>query len=298
MATEFLDLFRTIFFKNAAMFKKTFLNVESDFGELWSDEFNCHLGTLFDKDEEAYIDSICGYSKFSIDAMRLQALFNKKLKYEDVSYEEACEKVYMNEEYMMRLYLPGIFVSHFLWRHHYKQFLYYKDNFLPLLDSNEDKRFYDVGTGTGFYTIQIFRHDKSFKGHGIDISPHSRNFTKKQVTAWGFDDAFTSMNVNIIGAELEPLPFIQCIEVLEHLHDPQLFLNNLRKLLRPGGRGFITAALTAPNADHIYLYWNPEEVITQLETAGFKVEDYIEEFAYDAAKPEEHVPKLAAFIVS
>ena len=298
MASEFLDLFKSLFFKNAAMFTKTFLKVESDFGEPWSNEFNRHLGKLFGKDEEAYIDSIRGYSRFSIDAMRLQVLFNKKLKYEDVTYEEACEKVYMNEDYMMRLYLPGIFVSHFLWRHHYLQFLYYKDKFLPLLDEDEDKRFYDVGTGTGFYTIQIFRHDKNFEGFGIDISPHSRKFTRKQVAGWGFDKSFNSMDTNIIGAELEPLPCIQAVEVLEHLRDPQLFLNNLRKLLKPGGYGFITAALTAPNADHIYLYWTPDDVMKQLVSAGFKVEDYIEEDAYEASKPEEHVPKLAAFIVS
>ena len=298
MALDFLDLFKSIFFENVAMFKKTFLKVESDFGEPWSNEFNCHLGTLFGKDEEAYINSVRGYSKFAIDAMRLQNLFNKKLKYENVTYEEACEKVYMNEDYMMRLYLPGIFVSHFLWRHHYKQFLYYKDRFLPLLDEKEDKRFYDVGTGTGFYTIQIFRHDMNFKGYGIDISPHSRKFTKKQVTAWGFDSSFTSMGLNIIGAEIEPLSCIQAVEVLEHLHDPQLFLSNLRKLLKSGGHGFITAALTAPNADHIYLYWTPDEVIKQLVSAGFKVEDYIEELAYDATKPGEYVPKIAAFIVS
>ena len=118
------------------------------------------------------------------------------------------------------------------------------------------------------------------------------------MAGWGFDKSFNSMDTNIIGAELEPLPCIQAVEVLEHLRDPQLFLNNLRKLLKPGGYGFITAALTAPNADHIYLYWTPDDVMKQLVSAGFKVEDYIEEDAYEASKPEEHVPKLAAFIVS
>jgi 2-polyprenyl-3-methyl-5-hydroxy-6-metoxy-1,4-benzoquinol methylase len=105
------------------------------------------------------------------------------------------------------------------------------------------------------------------------------------------------MDTNIINAGLEPLPVVQCIEVLEHLSDPQLFLDHLRKLLRPGGHGFVTAALTAPNADHIYLYWTPAEVIAQLEKAGFVVRDYVEELAYEG-QPGEIVPKVAAFIVS
>jgi 2-polyprenyl-3-methyl-5-hydroxy-6-metoxy-1,4-benzoquinol methylase len=297
MNNQYIDLFKKILFEHAGIFEKNFERVVAEFGDDLVKEFDIHLEKLFGTDEARYLDAVNGYRNFAIDAMRLQNKFNKKLRYEDVSYEDACEKVYLNEDYMMKMYLPGIFVSHFLWRHHYKQFLYYKEKFLPLFDNADDKRFYDVGTGTGFYSVQIFRHIKNAAGYGIDISPHSRRFTRNNVAAWGFDGSFTSMNVNIIGAELEPLNFVQSVEVLEHLSDPQTYLNNLRKLLAEGGYGFVTAALTAPNADHIYLYWNSEEVIEQLNSAGFKVIDYIEEYAYEA-KDGEHVPKLAAFIIT
>jgi hypothetical protein len=59
----------------------------------------------------------------------------------------------------------------------------------------------------------------------------------------------------------------------------------------------VTAAITAPNADHIYLYWKPDDVIGQLRQAGFTVEDFVEEYAYEGA-PGEHVPRVAAFIVT
>ena len=85
--------------------------------------------------------------------------------------------------------------------------------------------------------------------------------------------------------------------MLEHLSDPQLFLEHLRKMLAPGGRGFIAAALTAPQSDHIYLYWTPDDVIRQLTAAGFHVEDYAEQAGYEG-EPGEIVPKVAAFIVS
>lgn len=297
MSHDALDLFKREFFENARIFRKTFEDVQSAFGPAWEREFDEHLRNLFAADVEAYRSAIRGYSRFAIDAMRLQRIFNRKRQYEDQSYQEAYEHVYMNRDYMMNLYLPGIFLSHFLWRHHYRQFLYYKERFLPLLDGIEDRRFYEVGTGTGFYTVQIFRHDPRFEGFGIDISPYSREFTLKNIHGWGFDRSFHSMDTNIIDAGLEPFPCVQCIEVLEHLSDPQLFLNHLRKMLRPGGHGFITAALSAPNADHIYLYWEPEDVIEQLEAAGFTVEDHIQELGYEGA-PGEIVPKVAAFIVS
>ena len=294
---EAFGLFEREFAANARIFQKTFKDVQGMYGQAWEEEFDEHLQNLFGSDVEQYRSAIKGYSRFAIDAMRLQKLFNQKKKYEDQTYQEALDAVYLNADYMMKLYLPGIFVSHFLWRHHYRQLQFYKDKFLPLLDTVTDKRFYEVGTGTGFYTVQIFRHDPSFKGFGIDISPHSRQFTLNQINGWGFGKNFTSMDTNIINAGLEPLPVVQCIEVLEHLSDPQLFLDHLRKMLRPGGHGFITAALTAPNADHIYLYWTPDDVIAQLKQAGFEVHDYVEESGYDG-QPGEIVPKVAAFIVS
>jgi SAM-dependent methyltransferase len=297
MAIEHVEFFRDQLFEQAGLFKKNFLNVQAEFGKEWDTEFGLYLEKLFSFDRSAYENAITGYTKFSIDAMRLQKLFNEKQAYEDVSYEDALENVYMNEDFMTRQYLPGIFVSHFLWRHHYQQILFYRNTFLPLLNTIEDRRFYEVGTGTGFYTTQLFRHVDGVTGHGIDISPHSRKFTRNFVDIWGFGNSFKSINLDIIGADLEPLPIIQSIEVLEHLSDPQLFLNHLRKLLKPGGYGFIAAAITAPEADHIYLYWTPDDVIRQLNAAGFEVVEYVENPGYEGM-PGEYVPKVAAFIVS
>jgi SAM-dependent methyltransferase len=297
MSNPSFDLFRRTLWSAAPMFKKNFVDVESEFGEPWAADFDQHLSRLFGADETRYRDAVKGYAGFSIDAMRLQVLFNRKRRYEDVSYAEACESVYLNDQYMSRLYLPGILVSHFLWRHHYRQLQYYRRQFLPRIARLEDKRFYEVGTGTGFYTVQVFQHDPAFNGIGIDISPTSRGFTTTQVGAWGFGRSFTPLDVNIMGADLEPLPVIQTVEVLEHLSDPVAFLKGLRRLLRPGGIGFIAAALTAPQADHIYLYWTPEEVIEHLNAAGFTVLEHGVEAGY-SGKPDEIVPKVAAFIVT
>ena len=297
MELSAFELFTTVFLREAPIFKKTFWDVQGEFGAAWQFEFDIHLLKLFALDAAAYQNAVRGYAKFAIDAMRLQRRFNQTLTYEDVSYEQACERVYLNEEYMLNLYLPGIFISHFLWRHHYRHFLYYKKRFLPLLDVNPDKRFYEVGTGTGFYTLQALRHDPRCHGYGIDISPFSRRFTRQHVETWGYGDRLSSLDVDILTTPLEPLPCLQSVEVLEHLRDPQAFLLALRKLLAPGGYGFITAAITAPEADHIYLYWTSDDVIEQLRHAGFTVNDFVEERAYEGA-PGEHVPKVAAFIVS
>jgi 2-polyprenyl-3-methyl-5-hydroxy-6-metoxy-1,4-benzoquinol methylase len=297
MHSSALELFSSIFLKEAAIFKKNFWKVQEEFGTPWQVEFDLHLRRLFGFDEDAYRGAIRGYTKFALDAMRLQQRFNRTRKYEDLSYEEACEKVYLNGDYMLSLYLPGVFVSQFLWRHHYRQFLFHKERFLPLLDRNSDKRFYEVGTGTGFYTVQMFRHDSRCRGYGIDISPSSRRFTQQHADNWGFGANLSLRDVDILTTALEPLPCVQTVEVLEHLGDPQAFLHAVRKLLAPGGHAFIAAAMTAPEVDHIHLYWSSEDIIAQLHQAGFAVEEYVENHAYEGA-PGDYVPRLAAFIVS
>jgi len=85
--------------------------------------------------------------------------------------------------------------------------------------------------------------------------------------------------------------------VLEHLEDPLTFLKALRRILTPGGQAFITAALNAPNADHIYLYRSPLEVADQLVAAGFYVQQYQSAFAYAPRKNSKYIPEIAAFIV-
>jgi 2-polyprenyl-3-methyl-5-hydroxy-6-metoxy-1,4-benzoquinol methylase len=290
------ELFYRVVADGAPLFYKNCEKVFATFGDEWARDLDAHLERLFGCDEEAYRKAVQGYAKFSLSAMRLQARFNKTRRYEEQSYEDACRNVYQNRQFMAEVYLPGIFVSQFLWQHHYRQIQFHRERFLPLLEGAADRRFYDVGTGTGFYSVQALQRLPGFHGYGIDTSPHAREFTERHVKAWGFGGAYTPMDVDITTAELEPVSCVQSIEVLEHLADPEEFLRHLRKMLRPGGYGFIAAAITAPEDDHIYLYWTPEDVIRQLNAAGFEVLEHREEAGYEG-RPGEIIPKVSAFIV-
>jgi 2-polyprenyl-3-methyl-5-hydroxy-6-metoxy-1,4-benzoquinol methylase len=101
----------------------------------------------------------------------------------------------------------------------------------------------------------------------------------------------------IASPPLRRWPFLVCIEVLEHLEDPVTFLKALRAMMEPSGTGLISAAVTAPNEDHIYLYNSPDEVRCQLKEAGFNVFAEQVDFAYEP-KANEPVPTNAAFIVT
>lgn len=270
-----------------------------EFGERWADFVEADLARFFGEDEKRLEAAVVGYGRFALDGMRLQREFDKTRRYAPKTHAQASREVYQNKEYMFSLYLPGIYLSHFLWRHHYRQHLFFEEKFLPLARAHGGRRFYDVGVGTGFYSREMLRCLPGSTGTGFDLSPFSLEHATKMVGAWGMTARYTPTVRDIIAQPVEtPAPFIVNIEVLEHLEDPQAFLNRLCRMLEPGGYGLISAAVTAPNADHIYLYNNAQEVIVQLERAGLRVLDFVEDRAYEPRRPGESVPVNAAFIVT
>lgn len=270
-----------------------------EFGTEWLQQFESDLAVFFAGDDEALRLAVKGYVKFALDGMLLQKRFDKTGRYEPKSYEQAAAEVYQNEQYMHSLYLPGIYLSHFLWRHHFLQHVYFLENFIPRVKAHGGSTYYDVGVGTGFYLREMLRLAPGLQGQGFDLSPSSLSYTERMVTAFGLRDR-CALNLQNILTEPPPNPasFLTNVEVLEHLEDPQAFLAGLRNMLAPGGLGMITAAVTAPNADHIYLYNSVDELISQVVKAGFKVIDSQEDPAYEAKRANESVPRNAIVIVT
>jgi len=283
--------------KTAPYMQSTVSRARGNFGPAWEGQFEETLQKIFGNDEKKMEDAIQGYVRFALDATKLQKRFEKEKQYIPKNYEEASRAVYHNRDYMRNLYLPGILLSHYLWPHHYRQLVYFHKKFIPMILSGDDKRFCDVGLGTGFYSRQILSVSEQIHGKGYDISEHSINYSKMQINAFGWSGRWECSITDIIKERPDgSWPFMVCVEVLEHLEDPLTFLKALRAILQKGGVGFITAAITAPNADHIYLYNNCEEVIAQITEAGFSVIEYLDEMAYEPKK-DEPVPRLGAFIV-
>ncbi len=62
-----------------------------------------------------------------------------------------------------------------------------------------------------------------------------------------------------------------CSFLVEHLEDPDKLFRVMHHLLRPGGRAFVTGALTAAQIDHIYEFRNESELVCMAEAQGLRV---------------------------
>jgi SAM-dependent methyltransferase len=267
------------------------------FGEAWADQFEQVLSALF-PNPDSLLSAVKGYATFCIQSMRLQAVFERELKYKVKTYHQASSEVYFNEQYMTQEYLPGLLLSHFLWPHHYRQLQFFENAFIQSMRVSGATSFVEVGVGTGIYSSWVLSKLSNVSGVGFDISPSSQTFTEAHIRSLRLANRYHVELRDITKAPLEiGAEWLICVEVLEHLDDPLVFLRGLRRNMATGARAFITAALNAAHADHIYLYRNNNEVLAHLVEAGFTLEQSFVGAAYKPTYLGAPVPEAVAFIV-
>lgn len=296
-STPALDRLDASFRSASPVFRDAVSRVRQELGEPWALAFDDTLHRLL-PDEERRTAAVAGYSRFALDALRLQARFEKDGVYATKSYSDVSAEVYANALYMTSRYLPGLLLSNYLWPHHYRQMRYFEEFFVTEMRRKGAEQFYDIGVGTGVYSRSALVGAPRTVGVGIDISPSSKAFAERHVAAFDVGHRYSVELRDIVERPPPALDWLICVEVLEHLEDPIAFLNALRAMLRPGGRAFIGTALNAANADHIYLYRTTDEVRVQLAQTGFVVEHA---FCATAGAPREvsvPVPEVAAFVVT
>lgn len=277
-----------------SLFAKVWEQSYNRFGKEWENDLSKKIELLFGpEDNERWAQAVEGYVAFSFDAIKAQSYFEQHGVYPASSYADCLELCYRNPDYMKRRYLPGQYLSHYIWPHHYTMLSHYRQQVLPQLKAA--KQFYEVGVGCGMYSATTLTEIPEISGIGVDISDYSLGFTQSVVEAHGFGDRYKIMNHNIYdGAPAGKADLVICQEVLEHIESPQDFIAALGDMVRPGGEAYISAAINAAHTDHIYLYRSPAEVRAQLEAAGWRVKsEHIEQV--QSGKDEGRRPTIAAY---
>lgn len=289
-----LSYLKSSFIANARVFNRSIDNQYERFGDSWLTDFESTLDVYCGNDFSIIDRAVIAYNSFCLESIRLQAEFDKVLKYRVQSYDDVVSAVYCNDDYMESSYLPALFLTHFMWPHHYRLKLWVEANFIPLLSRDDIHNFCDIGIGTGFYSWFLLKSNSKLQGNGFDISDssikHTRDLlTKYKLTNYNFVKDFISHKYGLFDS------FVS-VELLEHLDNPQEFLLDLRRSVKLKSLGLITAALDAPNRDHIYLYSTMEQVQEQIVTAGFSVINSVVFEAYKSSGSST-VPKSACFIL-
>lgn len=133
----------------------------------------------------------------------------------------------------------------------------------------------DVGCGGGSYAIE------NHLRHGTpamlcDYAPELLAMARRQVAESGVSTPaeFTECSAEVLPFGDETFDFIQCMEVLEHLHHPDRALAEFRRVARPGARLVISVPHPPewfPNEGHVVEGYRAEEISRLVEAAGWRV---------------------------
>ena len=149
-------------------------------------------------------------------------------------------------------------------------------SFLELLKGKPAGRLAAVGIGTG-YELALAGHALAgWKLDGFDPGADEKQIRRMlsfmNVAAARIEN--TSIHKEF-APDIDSRPerydaFVLC-EILEHLPDPAEMLERARRLMRPGGRLFVTMAVNLAQEIHIYLYESPTACREQLRESGFQI---------------------------
>jgi 2-polyprenyl-3-methyl-5-hydroxy-6-metoxy-1,4-benzoquinol methylase len=203
-----------------------------------------------------------------------QFYFARHKKYRRSTIEEAIRDVYGNAPYMSR-YVNGLLLTQVLWLNHAQAMDIYRGKFLP--GNREGYEHLEVGPGHGLFLVSAARDPRCAGLTAWDVSPSSLESTRRALRKMKVVRPVAMEEVEICSVDPKPDAFdsIMCSEVLEHTEHPHKALDNIFRVLRPGGQLFLNIPVNSPAPDHISLWRKPGEVQSMVENKGFVIEEFI-----------------------
>ena len=202
------------------------------------------------------------------DTFKEQMYFKRHSRYRYSRYDEVARDVYQNPGYM-NYYMVGLAISGYLWPNHVELHRFYQH----WLTEDHTGHYLEIGPGHGYYFMQAARTGKFTHYQGVDISPSSVELTHNIMSS-NIYGPFNNYSVDLADFftwdQAQHYDFIVMAEVLEHVENPQDFLNRIRDLLTDDGKAYINTCINTPAIDHIFLYPNVESIQQQVKLAGLE----------------------------
>jgi 2-polyprenyl-3-methyl-5-hydroxy-6-metoxy-1,4-benzoquinol methylase len=207
------------------------------------------------------------------DTFTHQLYFKRHGKYKYSSYPEVSTLVYANDEYMSK-YMYGLAISGFLWANHAQM----KHFFNERLPKDQSGKYLEIGPGHGFHMMEAMRYSQYEQFLGIDISPTSVALTRNILSS-GYFGEFENYEIKecdfLAWNTLEVYDAVIMGEVLEHVEQPQAFLEKIARVTHPHSHIHITTCINSPAIDHIYLFENVQQIVDIIQGSGLYVKEQL-----------------------
>lgn len=240
-------------------------------------------------------DLLGAYADFCITFLREQDEFLKTGEFRNAAkgFEEVRVEVYENDEYM-KSYMLGHLLSCAVFPHHYEQYRFFMERFVPASPANASVC--EFGVGHGLWVTSFLAHSPARRGYGCDISPTSLELARHMAELHGIDSGRLELELaDAVKLDLKGKVYDAHIAsgVLEHIEDPEGFLKKIRPNLQANvGRLFTMVPTNTAHPDHLILFTKVDEIRAMFQRAAWATAD---ECVQDAGAPigdDARVPQV------
>lgn len=109
----------------------------------------------------------------------------------------------------------------------------------------------DIGCHAAFLTERILKDREFSKLYGIDISKDAIKKAKKRIP----EGIFKIANIHSLPFEKNYFQTVLCIEVLEHIENPELALSEIKRVLKKNGKAIILVPTDSTLFKIIWKIW-------------------------------------------
>ncbi|MBN1942528.1 MAG: class I SAM-dependent methyltransferase [Phycisphaerae bacterium] len=224
-----------------------------------------HTGRLAEKLGLTRDDLDDAFADFCIEFLKEQAQFIETQAYSAAAkgFREVVETIYNDSDYM-RSYMLGYLLSCALFPHHYRQFRYFEEQFLPSLTPRSGWSC-ECGVGHGLYLGRLLETQPGVVGLGMDISPECVTIAGLTMDILGVPAERYHLQLGDVTRHFreteQKYDAVIASGLIEHLEHPAEFLQDVARALVPEtGRLFTMAPTNTPHPDHLYHFRDVEEI--------------------------------------
>jgi SAM-dependent methyltransferase len=213
------------------------------------------------------------YANLVAEVNKLQLKYELSGVYAHRDYDKALHEVYSVDQRMTD-YMLGLVCTQFAWPNHFELMCFFEDEFIRRIHSRE---VLEIAPGHGLLGLTLLEFHPKAILTGVDISPSSVRISRAIAAQ------FKQQNARYIEQNALALPddfahrfdTVICGELMEHLPAPELLVRSIARVLVPGGRAYVTAAITAAAPDHIYEFKSEKEILDIYIGEGLQIDSYL-----------------------